>query len=110
MNKLVIMATHILTSFIKRVNVNMTKKALKILFLFLSLPICKSYAGWYECYNFKGNIDNWRKSEKNYNIIGVYKYDRYNSPIRLEGKINPCNNNVVLYEIANEKHTAVFEF
>ncbi|WP_162799950.1 hypothetical protein [Pedobacter jeongneungensis] len=88
------------------------------------LFIGKSYAGWYECYNFKGNIANnpitlsiqiresyfGEKEKKNYNLVGTYKYDRYNSPIRLEGKIDLKNNQVVLYELVNEKQTAVFEF
>lgn len=102
----------------------MTKKTFKIFLLFIGLSIGKSYAGWYECYNFKGNIGNYpitlsiqisegyfgEKAKKNYNLIGVYKYDRYNSPIRLEGKIDLADNSVVLYEISNRKQAAVFEF
>jgi hypothetical protein len=81
-------------------------------------------AGWYECYNFKGTIDKYPitlsiqviddyfgKNDKNdFNIIGVYKYDNYNNPIRLEGKINFKDNKALLYEISNSNYSATFEF
>ena len=102
----------------------MTRRILTILFFLLTLSLTNVYAGWYECYNFKGSIDKYpitlslqfrqgyfgEKNKKDFNIIGVYKYDKHNSPIRLEGKINYENNKVLLYEISNNKNSATFEF
>jgi hypothetical protein len=102
----------------------MTKRILTILLFLLHAGMTNVYAGWYECYNFKGTIDKHPitlslqvkqgyfggKDKKDFNIIGVYKYDNRNSPIRLEGKMNNKDNKILLYEIANNKHSAVFEF
>jgi hypothetical protein len=102
----------------------MTKRILTILFFLLTLGLTNVYAGWYECYNFKGTIDKYsitlslqvkqgyfgEKDKKDFNIIGVYKYDKHNSPIRLEGKINYQDKKALLYEISNNKHIATFEF
>lgn len=88
------------------------------------LSATKSYAGWYKCYNFKGTIDKYpisfslqitedyfgEKTKKEFNINGVYKYDKHNNPIKLEGKIDFKNNKAFIYEIQNNKNTAVFEF
>ncbi len=84
----------------------------------------KADAGWYECYNFSGTIDKspitlsiqmredyfGEKNKKDFNIIGVYKYDKNNAPIKLEGRRNSGDNKVVLYEVTGEKQTAAFEF
>jgi hypothetical protein len=102
----------------------MIKKIFAVLLFLLSFGLTKVYAGWYECYNFKGTIDKYpitlslqvrqgyfgENDKKNYNIIGIYKYDKHNDPIRLEGKINFENNKGLLYEISDNKHAAVFEF
>lgn len=102
----------------------MTKRLLTIFILLLTLGLTKAYAGWYECYNFKGTIDKYsitlslqvrqgysgEKDKKDFNIFGVYKYDKHNDPIRLEGKINFKDNKVLLYEISNNKYSATFEF
>ncbi len=94
---------------------------LTILILF---GFIKANAGWYECYNFSGTIDKspitlsiqmredyfGEKNKKDFNIIGVYKYDKNNAPIKLEGRRNSADNKVVLYEFTNEKQTAAFEF
>ena len=102
----------------------MTKRLLTIFIFLLTLGLTKAYAGWYECYNFTGTIDKYsitlslqvrqgffgEKDKKDFNIIGVYKYDKHNDPIRLEGKINFKDNKALLYEIHNNKHSATFEF
>jgi len=102
----------------------MTKHTFTIFLFFLCFGLTKVYAGWYECYNFKGTIDKYpitlsiqvrdgyfgEKDKKDLNIIGVYKYDKHNEPIRLEGKINFKDNKALLYEISNNKHSATFEF
>ncbi len=102
----------------------MTKYTLTILLFLLICGLTKVYAGWYECYNYKGTIDKYsitfsiqvrdgyfgEKDKKDFNVIGVYKYDKHNDPIRLEGKINFKNNKALLYEISNNKHSATFEF
>ncbi len=51
-----------------------------------------------------------KKTKKSFNLIGVYKYDNHNNPIRLEGAIDFKKNKILLYEISNEKYTATFEF
>lgn len=102
----------------------MTKKLLIALFILLGLGVTRLYAGWYECYHFSGTIDKnpislfiqvregyfGEKNKKEFNIIGVYKYDHYNDPIRLEGKINLKDNKVLIYELDGDKHAATFEF
>ncbi|MBS7256310.1 hypothetical protein [Flavobacterium branchiicola] len=100
----------------------MNKKIVTVL-AFL-LVITNSYAGWYECFGYKGKIDKYpislsfqikegyfgEKNKKNFNLIGVYKYESHNNPIRLEGKLDFKKNKVLLYEINNGKYTATFEF
>lgn len=96
-----------------------------ILVLFFTITnLTKVCAGWYECYNFKGKVDKYpislsiqvmedyfgEKEKKDFNVIGVYRYDKYNEPIRLEGKFNFQTKKVLLYEITNKKRTATFEF
>jgi hypothetical protein len=97
---------------------------ISVLLILLSIGFNNVYAGWYQCYNFKGFIDKYpitfsiqvrpdyfgEKTKKDYNIIGVYKYDKRNQPIRLEGKIDFATNKALLYEINDNKYTAVFEF
>lgn len=82
----------------------------------------KLYAGWYECYNFKGTIANYpitlslqvrqgffgEKDKKDFNLLGVYKYDKHNKPIKLEGKLQ--GQKVLLYELDSNKYTAIFSF
>lgn len=95
----------------------------KIIIL-LVFSINNIYAGWYKCYNYKGTIDKYpitfsiqitegyfgEKEKKEFNINGVYKYDKHNNPIALEGKINLKTNQAFIYEVQNNKNTAVFEF
>jgi hypothetical protein len=101
----------------------MKNTMLKIIIL-LMFNATNSYAGWYKCYNFKGTIDKYpisfslqitedyfgEKTKKGFNINGVYKYDKHNNPIKLEGKIDFKNNKAFIYEVQNNKNTAVFEF
>jgi hypothetical protein len=97
---------------------------MSVLLVLLSIGLSPVYAGWYQCYNFKGSIDKYpvtfsiqvkpgyfgEKEKKHYNIIGVYKYDNHNQPIRLEGKIDFTTNKALLYEINNNRYTASFTF
>jgi hypothetical protein len=99
------------------------KKSLFTILTFV-LAVTNTYAGWYECFSYKGKIDKYsislsfqikegyfgEKSKKDFNIIGVYKYDSYNNPIRLEGTFDYKKNKILLYEINNDKYTATFEF
>ncbi|CAI2768780.1 hypothetical protein [Flavobacterium collinsii] len=92
--------------------------------LIVIMAVTKTYAGWYECFSYKGKIDKYpislsfqikegyfgEKKKKDFNLIGVYKYDNHNNPIRLEGVIDFKKNKILLYEISNEKYTATFEF
>lgn len=88
------------------------------------MAVTNSYAGWYKCFSYKGKIDKYpiflsfqikeryfgEKSKKDFNLIGVYKYDSHNNPIRLEGILDSKKNKILLYEINNNKYTATFEF
>ena len=99
-------------------------KLFSITLLMLCITVTKVSAGWYECYNFKGNIGAYpitlsmqiregyfgEKSKRNFNVIGIYKYDKFNTPIRLEGRLDTVSNKAVLYETVNDVQTAVFEF
>jgi hypothetical protein len=101
----------------------MENTTFKILFLFI-LSVTNTYAGWYQCYNYKGTIDKYpitfsiqitedffgEKDKKDFNINGVYKYDKHNNPIKLEGRIDFKSNKAYIYEIQNNENTAVFEF
>ncbi|MBE8724068.1 hypothetical protein [Flavobacterium hungaricum] len=95
-----------------------------LLNLIIIFSFTNTYAGWYKCYNYKGTIDKYpisfsiqitdgyfgEKQKKDFNINGVYKYDKHNNPIKLEGKINFKTNRAYIYEIQNNKNAAVFEF
>jgi len=97
---------------------------LTTLILVFFLSSLKSYAGWYECYNFSGTINKipitfsiqvkdgyfGEKDKKDLNLIGVYKYDHENEPILLEGKLNFKSSKALLYEMRNGKRAALFEF
>lgn len=101
----------------------MKNLTIKLLLVFI-FSITNSYAGWYKCYNYKGTIDKYpisfsiqitegffgEKDKKEFNINGVYKYDKHNNPLALEGKINFKTDKAYIYEIQNNKNTAVFEF
>src|SRR4051812_27565450 len=98
----------------------MTKRTLLTLTILFALSFIKAHAGWYECYNFSGTIDKspimlsiqmregffGEKDKKDFNVIGVYKYDKNNEPVRLEGKRDFSNNKVVLYAVVGDKPTA----
>jgi len=102
----------------------MKRQIFTILLVLLCFGLTNVYAGWYECYNFKGTIGNYpitlsiqirkgyfgEKEKKNFNVIGVYKYDKFNNPINLEGKIDFATNKASLYEITGNKYTATIEF
>jgi len=83
----------------------------------------KSFAGWYDIYNYTGYIDRYpitlsfqlkegyfgEPAKKSYNIIGIYKYDKFNSPIRLEGVFNQSTHEIKLNEIGSfDKISATF--
>lgn len=100
----------------------MKSKLLIFLFIF-TLTVAKTFAGWYEIYNFTGFIGKYpvtlsfqikegyfgETSKKHYNIIGVYKYDKFNNPIRLEGKFDQKTNKIDIYELdVNDKISATF--
>lgn len=90
--------------------------------IYFALGLSKSYAGWYECYNYEGTIGKYpitlsiqirdgyfgAEDKKDFNVIGVYKYDKYNNPIKLEGKLK--NNQIRLYEYDKGKESAVLDF
>ncbi len=84
----------------------------------------KANAGWYECYNFKGSVAQYpvtfsvqllrggyfgEPGKKDFNMVGVYKYDKHNKPIRLEGKLNLRTQEMMLYEMNGEKQSAVLK-
>ncbi len=93
-----------------------------LIIVFFAIGITKSHAGWYECYNYKGTIGNYpitlsiqitedyfgEKDKKEFNINAVYKYDKYNNPIKLEAILK--NNKIRLYENHEDQQTAVLEF
>jgi len=93
-----------------------------LLFLFIFIAV-KGYAGWYEVYNFTGKIDKFpvtfslqvkpgyfgEPAKKDYNVIGIYKYDKFNNPIRLEGQFDQKTNRIEVYELdKNDKISATF--
>jgi hypothetical protein len=99
---------------------NMKKLSFLVL---LILSITKVKAGWYECYNYKGFIDKYPVTlsiqinegyygdkKKDWNVLGVYKYDKQNTPIVLEGKFNRKTNIVALYEYENNSPSGEMEF
>jgi hypothetical protein len=89
------------------------KAKLIVLITLLFFTSIKTFAGWYDIYNYTGFIDRHavtlsfqlkegyfgEPAKKNYNIIGVYKYDRFNNPIRLEGVFNKNTQKIKFYEI-----------
>ena len=91
----------------------------KIILLLLLIAI-QVKAGWYEVYTFKGRIGKypitlsfqkndgyWGKKEK-YNLIGLYKYDKFNTPITLKGYIK--DKKVELFVVKNKKKLEKFMF
>ena len=89
-----------------------------IILLFVSSTVS---AGWYECYNFKGHIDSYPVSfslqyrpgyfgaSPDLNIIGVYKYDRHNTPIRTKGTWTKADGVMVVHELDGDGNsTAIF--
>ncbi|MGO4920263.1 hypothetical protein [Maribacter spongiicola] len=100
----------------------MSNKPVLLFTLIFILAITKTYAGWYKCYTYKGTIGKSPitlsiqvtegyfgiKDKQGFNVNGVYKYDKYNNPIKLEGILK--NNNIQLYEIYDDKKSAILEF
>ncbi|MGJ8659994.1 MAG: hypothetical protein ACSHWV_09070 [Cellulophaga fucicola] len=100
----------------------MKQKYLLLITVFLILGLTKSYAGWYQCYTYEGTIGKYpitlsiqitegyfgEKDKKEFTINGVYKYDKYNNPIKLIGTLK--NNRVKLYENYADKESAILEF
>ncbi|ADV51273.1 hypothetical protein Celal_4029 [Cellulophaga algicola DSM 14237] len=102
----------------------MMKRVFLLMVLFSILGLVKTYAGWYQCYNYKGTVGNYpitlsiqitegffgEKDKEIFAINGVYKYDHYNNPIQLEGVLNLKNNKIQLFEKFNDAQTATLEF
>jgi len=91
------------------------KRILLLLFIVIQVK-----AGWYEVYTFKGRIGKypitlsfqkndgyWGKKEK-YNLIGLYKYDKFNTPITLKGYIK--DKKVELFVVKNKEKLEKFAF
>ena len=100
------------------------KAKLLILATVLIFSSVKSFAGWYDTYNYTGLIGKYpvtlsiqiktgyfgEAAKKHYNIIGVYKYDKFNQPIRLEGFFDQHNRAMKVQEIgANGQTSATFQ-
>lgn len=99
------------------------KSKLLLLITFFILISANTFARWYEVYNFTGFIGKYpvilsfqvnegyfgEAGKKDYNLIGVYKYDKFNNPIRLEGKFDLNTNQLEINEVdSNQKTTATF--
>lgn len=99
------------------------KTKLIVLVATLILTSVKTFAGWYNTYNYTGLIERYpvtlsfqvkegyfgEPEKKHYNVIGVYKYDKLNHPIRLEGVFNQSTQEIKIYEIgANNRASATF--
>lgn len=99
------------------------KTKLIVLVATLILISVKTFAGWYNTYNYTGLVDRYpvtfsfqikegyfgEPAKKHYNVIGVYKYDKLNHPIRLEGIFNQSTQEIKIYEIGtNERISATF--
>ncbi len=83
----------------------------KTVLLIITAAFCTS-AGWFECYNFKGFIGKYpitlsiqildgfhgESNKKDFNVFGIYKYDKFNNPIGLSGKYDRATGRVELYE------------
>ena len=96
--------------------------ALKIIGIITLLCLSNAVsAGWYECYNFKGSIDDYAitfsiqyrpgyfGASPDLNMIGVYKYDRHNTPIRTKGTWTKADGVMVVDELDGDGNsTAVF--
>lgn len=89
----------------------------------LILTSVKTFAGWYNSYNYVGSIDKYQvtlsfqikeeyfgePTKKSYNVIGVYKYNKFNNPIRLEGIFDQKTQVLKIYEIGlNSQVSATF--
>ena len=95
-----------------------------LLLLLLVTGIGGVRAGWYDCYNFKGMIGSYpitvsvqlrpgyfgEAHKKHFNVVGVYAYDKYHQPIRLEGMLDTTTKQVILYELQEERYTATLQF
>ncbi|MDQ0640243.1 hypothetical protein QF042_003808 [Pedobacter sp. W3I1] len=99
------------------------KAKLIVLLAALVLSAVKTFAGWYDTYNYAGSIGAYpvtlsfqlkegyfgETAKKSYNVIGVYKYDKFNNPIRIEGIFNRNTHEVTIYEYGtNNKVFATF--
>lgn len=97
------------------------KSLLILTLLFISHTVS---AGWYECYNFNGKVGNspitlsfqyrpgyfGEQEKQNLNIIGCYKHDKYNNPIRLEGIYVKGSEKIILNEVGEDgMYTAYME-
>ncbi|WP_156166813.1 hypothetical protein [Pedobacter sp. BMA] len=100
------------------------KAKLITLLAILVLTSVDSFGGWFKIYNYAGAIDHYpvtlsfqirdgyfgEAAKKTFNAIGVYKYDKFNNPIRLEGRFNQKTNEIELYELgSNGKVSAIFQ-
>ena len=77
-------------------------------------------AGWYECYNFKGSIDDYAitfsiqyrpgyfGASPDLNTIGVYKYDRHNTPIRTKGTWTKADGVMEVAELDGDGNATAF--
>lgn len=101
----------------------MKAKLITLLAILVTASV-NSFGGWYKIYNYAGAIDQYPVSlsfqvrdgyfgeavKKTFNAIGVYKYDKFNNPIRLEGRFNQKTNEIELYELgSNGKVSAIFQ-
>jgi len=99
------------------------KTKLIVLVATLILTSVKTFAGWYNTCNYTGLIDRYpvtlsfqvkegyfgEPAKRHYNVIGVYKYDKVNHPIRLEGVFNQSTQELKIYEIGTgNKVSATF--
>jgi hypothetical protein len=96
------------------------KTKLIVLVVTLILTSVKTFAGWYNTYNYTGLIDRYpvtlsfqikesyfgEPAKKHYNVIGVYKYDKVNHPIRLEGVFNQSTQEIKIYEIGTNNRVS----
>jgi hypothetical protein len=94
----------------------------KLILIYILWGVTQLHAGWYEVYSFKGMIagkypielliqtkDTYSsKNKKIYDLVGIYKYDKFNTPIALEGKID--NGEIELYVVKNKKKVEKFSF
>lgn len=95
------------------------KSILIIILLFISDT---ASAGWYECYNFEGKINQSSITlsfqylpgyfggleTADLNLIGCYKYDRYNTPIKIRGIWEKENHLILIYELDGDDNITAF--